>query len=148
MRVNPPAVEAELAQLGLQRADIIAAQVRRQQLERPIAEPPRRLDEGEPRRLVAAAMIVQPAIALERLDSRNGRRIERTGVRSDRGEPGAREATLQVANRLAVLSRDQGMETRNSSSSCSNWVLPRAPMTRLLRLPLEKTSSVGMLCTP
>ena len=148
MRVDPSAVEAELAEQRLQRADVIATQVRSEQLQRPVTESPRCLDEGEPRRLVAGAVIVQSAVALERLDGGDGRRIERTGLGSDRGEPGAPEATLQVANRLAVLSRDQGTETRNSSSSCSSWVLPRAPMTRLLRLPLEKTSSVGMLCTP
>jgi hypothetical protein len=91
---------------------------------------------------------MQAAMALERLEGGDGGGVERRRLGAGRGEAGATETTLQIANRLAVLSRDQRTETRNSSSSCSNWVLPRAPMTRLLRLPLEKTSSVGMLCTP
>ena len=74
--------------------------------------------------------------------------VERSDFGSDRCETGTAEAPLQVAYCLAVLSLRQGTEIRNSSSSCSSWALPRAPMTRLLRLPLEKTSSVGMLCTP
>ena len=143
-----PQSKPSLPSMRLQRADVVTTKVGREQLQRPVTESPRRLDEGEPRHLVAGAVVVQSAVALERLHGGDGRRVERTRLGSDRGEPGASEATLEIADRLAVLSRDQRTETRNSSSSCSSWALPRAPMTRLLRLPLEKTSSVGMLCTP
>ena len=64
-----------------------------------------------------------------------------------RGEAGTTEATLEVADGLAVLPGGQWAETRNSSSSCSSWVLPIAPTSFLLISPPENTSIVGMLIT-
>ena len=78
----------------MQRADVVTAQVRRQQFEGPVTEPPRCLDESEPRDLVTATVIVQSAVTLKRLDGRERGSVERPGLGSDRAESGTREATL------------------------------------------------------
>ena len=70
--VDPAAVEAELAEQRLQRADVVAAQVRREQLQWTVTEAPRCFDEGEPGRFVARAVLVQAPVALERLDGGDG----------------------------------------------------------------------------
>ena len=144
--VDAAAVEPEPAERGLQLADVVAAQVRGDESQRAVTEPPRGLDEREPRRFVALAVVAQPAMALEGADGVHRGRVEQPGS-SSAGETGGAEAALQVADGVAVLTGGQREETRNSSSSWSSWDLPLAPTRRLCTSPPEKTSSVGMLIT-
>ena len=145
--VDATAVEAQPAQPSLQRPDVVAAHVRGDQLEVSVTEPPRRLDQGQPGRLVAGAVVVEAAMALEGLHGSLGRRAELTSVDPQRAEAGRAEAALQIADGVAALTEGQREETRNSSSSWSSWDLPLAPTTRLCTSPPWKTSSVGMLIT-
>lgn len=78
-----------------------------EELQRPITESPRRLDEGQPRGLVAGAVLVQSPVALEPANRRLGDVAERAWLGSDRGKPRAPEAALEVANGVAVLARRQ-----------------------------------------
>ena len=144
--VDAPAVEAEPAERGLQPADVVAAQVRGDEAQRTVTRLPRGLDEGQPRRLVAAPVVVQAAVALEGLHGGFRRGAEQTRLGTDRGEPGGTEAALQIADGVAVLTGGQLVET-NSSSSWSNWDLPLAPTRRFCTSPPLKTSRVGMLIT-
>ena len=116
--------------------------------QRPVTEAPRRLDEGEPGGLVAPAVVVQAAVALEGLhgELRGDVGAARFGV--IRAEAGPAEAALEVADGVAALTEGQLEETRNSSSSWSSWDLPLAPTRRLCNSPPLKTKSVGMLITP
>ena len=84
---------------------------------------------------------------LERLHGVAGRHAEDAGHGATGREPGGAEPALQIADGVAVLTRGQLEETRNSSSSWSSWDLPLAPTSRLLTSPRENTSRVGMLIT-
>ena len=145
--VDPAAVEPEATERPLQPADVIATQVRCDEPQRAVTGLPRRLDEGEPRRLVAPPVVVQPAMALERLHGGLRRGAEQTRLGTFGREPGGTEAALQIADGVAVLTRGQLEETRNSSSSWSSWDLPLAPTRRFCTSPPLKTRSVGMLIT-
>ena len=129
--VDPAAVEAEAAEPGLQRADVVAALERRHQPQRAVTEAPRRLDQRQPGRLVAVAVVVEPAVALEGAHGVLRRGAELAGLGAGRGEPGGAEPALEVADGVAVLTAGQLVETRNSSSSWSSWDLPLAPTRRL-----------------
>ena len=145
--VDTPAVEAEAAEPGLQRADVVAADERRDEAQRSIAETPRRLDERQPGRLVTAAVVVQAARALEGPHGGIRGDVERTGLGAVRAEAGGTEPALEVAYGVAALTEGQLEETRNSSSSWSSWDLPLAPTRRLCNSPPLKTRRVGMLIT-
>ena len=92
-------------------------------------------------------MLTQAVGALEGTHGGLGGGADSCRSRRRPGEAGAAEATLEVADGLAVLPGGQWAETRNSSSSCSSWVLPIAPTSFLLISPPENTSIVGMLIT-
>jgi hypothetical protein len=143
--VDSAAVEAQPAQPGLERDHVVATQVGRHELEVTIAEPPRGLDERQPRRLVTRAVVAQAAVTLERPNCRFRRLAVLTTAGRD--EPRRPEAALEIAYGVAVLPAGQREETRNSSSSWSSWALPLAPTRRLCTSPPENTSSVGMLIT-
>ena len=145
--VDASAVETESAELALQRGDIVATHVGGDQLQRTVTEAPGSLDERQPRGFVADVLLSQAVRALERPYGGVGRRAVGGGLGAGYREAGAAEPTLQVADRFAVLSRRQWAETRNSSSSCSSWVLPMAPTSFLLISPPVNTSIVGMLIT-
>ena len=141
------AVETQAGQPGLQRAHIVATLEGCHQAQGAITEAPRRFDEGQPRRLVAVPVVVQAAVALEGAHGILGRRAELAGLGARRGVTGGAEPTLEIADRVAVLTAGQLVETRNSSSSWSSWDLPLAPTRRLCTSPPEKTRRVGMLIT-
>jgi hypothetical protein len=86
-------------------------------------------------------------MALERPHRVGGGRAEHARLGVDGGEPAGGEPALQVADRVAVLTRGQLEETRNSSSSWSSWDLPLAPTRRFCGSPPLKTRIVGMLIT-
>ena len=145
--VDAAAVEAETAEPALQRADVVAAQERDDEPQRPVAEAPRRLDEGEPGRFVAAAVVVQAAMTLEGPHGGLRGDVEHTRFGVVRAEAGRAEPALQVADGVAALTEGQLEGTRNSSSSWSSWDLPLAPTSRLCNSPPLKTRRVGMLIT-
>ncbi len=145
--VDPTAVEAEPRQRGLEVADVVTAEVGRDQDEQAVAELPRRLDERTPGLLVALAGRPESAVVLEPDQGRFGGRAKKTRLGTGRSESGGAEAALQVSDGLAALTGSQWEAVRNSSSSWSRPPLGLAPTIFFLTSPSCNTSRVGMLIT-
>ena len=143
--VDPAAVEAEAAERRLQRADVVAAQVRGARAQRRGRRGARRLDERQPRLLVAVAGRRAGRGAPGRRTRVERRLVEATARRRP-AETGGAEAALQVADGLAVLTRGQ-WEVKEFVELLQQGPLPLAPTSRLRTSPPENTSSVGMLIT-
>jgi len=118
--IDPASVEPQASQAGLQDVDVVAAQMGSDQLEVPVTEAPRRLDERQPGGFVAAAVVDQAALALEGTNAGGRGRTERSGVVVVRAEARRGEAPVEVADGVAALTDGQREETRNSSSSWSS----------------------------
>jgi hypothetical protein len=102
----------------LQLGHIVAAQVRRCQVEQPVAELPAGLDEGRPRLFVTPAVTSQAAPGLEGADRFFGGRAKSRRLGAGGGwKPSGPEAALQIAYCLAALTGCQREVGRNSLSS-------------------------------
>ncbi len=91
----------------MQRADVVTAEIGRDELERSVTEAPGRFDEGEPGRLVAESTLVETALRLKGPDGGLGGRAIGPRFGSDRCESSAAEAPLEVTNGFAVLAGRQ-----------------------------------------
>jgi hypothetical protein len=145
--VDTPAVESDSAQCRLQLTHVVAAHVRRDQHEQPVADLPGGFDQGAPRLVVAQSGGTETTLVLEVTQRGFGRRAKKTRLGAGGLEPGGAEAALKVAYGLAALTGCQREVARNSSSSCISAPLPLAPTIFFLISPPSNSSSVGMLMT-
>jgi len=119
--VDPPAVEADPAEAGLQFGDVVAAQVGRGQEQEPIAQVPAGFDERGPGLFVADPVTAQSPAALEGANRLFGGSAKKRRLGAGGGwKPGGTEAALQIAYCLAALTGCQREVGRNSLSSCNS----------------------------
>src|SRR5690606_31361921 len=142
--VGAAAVEPQARERDLQLVDVVAAQLRGGELQQPITERPRCLDQRRPRGLVAHAALKRPTLGLEGADRLFGRRAEDASLGRIRFVTGSGEAALEITDCFTALTRGQREESRNSSSSCRRWPLLLAPTSRLWTSPLSNTRRVGI----
>ncbi len=95
--VDPTGVETQLPEPTLELADVVAALHRRAQVEKSVAEAIAGFDQGGPRRAVAHAGDLEPALVLERSHGLLGRGPVRAGLGRRPGQP-AGQSMLQVAD--------------------------------------------------
>ena len=105
--VLAPGVEAEPVEGVLQRGDVVAAEVRRLQVQQPVAEHEATLDQRGPGLGPDDAVDADLARRLEGADRGLGRRAEGAELRRRDGLARADEPVLEVADRVAAVTRAQ-----------------------------------------
>jgi hypothetical protein len=100
------AVETETCESYLELFDIVAAQMRRRQIQEPRAESPRGFDQRLPRGVIACIGLGQASFALKTPKSFSGATTKHTECHTDEAEClGCGKPNLKVANKTFVVDR-------------------------------------------
>ena len=147
----PDAIDAthgkpQRAEHALHIGDVVTAQLRRPQIQQPIAQPLSSLNQQRPGLGTADAVDVDGTLLLERLDGFGSCRVVRSG---DGAGPVARraQAVLQVSNVRTSGTDAERSDQRNSPISSSSALFGLAPTSRFAGSPSRNMINVGMLMT-